>query len=200
VLRGQTESQLAAAAYTWVLKDLVGQFGGIAFAARYGQNFDEDIKKWRFMASVAMNLAIYIEISALAFPNYFLLLASTANAGKNICFLLAAASRAQINLMLAKRNNVGDISGKSVSQYTTSSIIGMLLGTALSHYINVTHLSQIVPTFFVLSGINLYSSYKSALIIDEKYLNPNRAALILNDYLDARQQPDLILSDVHTLN
>ena len=123
------------------MKDLVGQFGGIAFAARYGQNFDEDIKKWRFMATAAMNVAIYIEISALAFPNHFLLLASTANAGKNICFLLAAASRAQINLRFAKRNNVGDISGKSVSQFTTSSMIGMCIGTALSHYINVTSLT-----------------------------------------------------------
>jgi hypothetical protein len=85
---------LAAAAYTWVLKDGIGQFGGIMFAARYGQNFDEDIKKWRFMAMLALNISIYIEIMTLAFPSMFLFLASSANVGKNICFLLAAASRA----------------------------------------------------------------------------------------------------------
>jgi hypothetical protein len=76
------------------LKDGIGQFGGILFAARYGQNFDEDIKKWRFMAMLALNISIYIEIMTLAFPHMFLFLASTANVGKNICFLLAAASRA----------------------------------------------------------------------------------------------------------
>jgi hypothetical protein len=75
------------------LKDGIGQFGGILFAARYGQNFDEDIKKWRFMAMLALNISIYIEIMTLAFPHMFLFLASTANVGKNICFLLAAASR-----------------------------------------------------------------------------------------------------------
>ena len=85
------------------------------FASRYGRNFDEDIKKWRFMAMVAMNVAIYIEIMTLRFPNYFLALASVANIGKNICFLLASASRASINVKFAKRNNIGDISGKSVS-------------------------------------------------------------------------------------
>lgn len=98
-----------------MLKDGIGQLGGILFASRYGKNFDEDIKKWRFMAQVALNISIYIEILTLKFPNHFLLLSSVANAGKNICFLLSAASRASINVQLSKRNNIGDISGKSVS-------------------------------------------------------------------------------------
>lgn len=85
------------------------------FASKYGRNFDEDIKKWRFMAMLALNISIYIEILTLKFPNNFLLLASTANIMKNICFLLSAASRASINVQFAKRNNIGDISGKSVS-------------------------------------------------------------------------------------
>ena len=63
-----TQAQLAAAAYTWVLKDGIGQLGGILFASRYGSNFDEDIKKWRFMAMLALNISIYIEIMTLQFP------------------------------------------------------------------------------------------------------------------------------------
>jgi hypothetical protein len=98
-----------------VLKDGIGQLGAILFASRYGRNFDEDIKKWRFMAQAALNFSIYIEILTLKFPNHFLALASLANIGKNICFLLSAASRASINVQFAKRNNIGDISGKSVS-------------------------------------------------------------------------------------
>lgn len=46
------------------------------------------------MAVVYLNIAIYIEILTLTFPSWFLFLASTANIGKNIFFLLAAASRA----------------------------------------------------------------------------------------------------------
>ena len=68
------------------------------FASKYGRNFDEDIKKWRFLAMVALNMSIYIEILTLKFPNHFLLLASIANVMKNICFLLSAASRASINV------------------------------------------------------------------------------------------------------
>jgi hypothetical protein len=106
---------MAAAAYTWVLKDGLGLLGGILFAGRYGENFDEDIKKWRFMSMLALNLAIYIDILTLKFPTHFLILASIANIGKNICFLLASASRGKINMQFAKANNMGDISGKATS-------------------------------------------------------------------------------------
>ena len=123
---------MAAAAYTWVLKDGIGQLGGILFASRYGKNFDEDIKKWRFMAMVALNISIYIEIMTLKYPHHFLALASIANVGKNICFLLSAASRASINVQFAKRNNIGDISGKSVSQFTASTLFGVGLGLVFS--------------------------------------------------------------------
>jgi len=59
---------LAASAYLWVLKDGIGQLGAILFASRYGQNFDEDIKKWRFLSILALNWALWIEITTLAFP------------------------------------------------------------------------------------------------------------------------------------
>ena len=59
---------MAAAAYQWVLKDGIGQLGAIMFAGRYGQNFDSDIKKWRFMSVFVLNMALWIEITALAFP------------------------------------------------------------------------------------------------------------------------------------
>jgi len=106
---------MASAAYTWVLKDGLGQLGGILFAGRYGTNFDEDIKKWRFLSMLTLNASIFMEIMTLKCPQHFLLLASIANVGKNICFLLASASRGSINMRFAKKNNMGDISGKSVS-------------------------------------------------------------------------------------
>lgn len=79
-LSGTTSTAtIAAAALTWVMKDGLGQVGCIMFAGRYGANFDEDIKKWRFMSILALNLAIYIEITTLMYPEHFLILASLAN-------------------------------------------------------------------------------------------------------------------------
>ena len=118
-----------------------------------------------------LNLSILIEIMTLKFPHLFLLLASTANMGKNICFLMAAASRAQINMRFAKRNNIADIAGKSVSMFTTSSLLGMCVGIGFSKIVDISSLSQLTPVFALLTFVNLYSTYASANLIDEVYLN-----------------------------
>ncbi len=55
-----TQATVASAAYTWVLKDGIGQFGGILFASVFGKNFDEDIKKWRFLSMMATLPALHI--------------------------------------------------------------------------------------------------------------------------------------------
>jgi len=96
------QANVAAAAYQWVLKDGLGQLGAIIFASRYGKNFDADIKKFRFMSIFALNFALWIEITTLAFPQHFLIIASLANMGKNICYMLSSASRASINLRFSK--------------------------------------------------------------------------------------------------
>jgi hypothetical protein len=103
------QANVAAAAYQWVLKDGLGQVGAILFASRFGKNFDADIKKWRFMSIAVLNLAFWVEITALACPQYFLAIASLANVFKNVCFMLSSASRASINYRFAKSNNIADL-------------------------------------------------------------------------------------------
>mmetsp|Transcript_22811 Transcript_22811/g.28250 ORF Transcript_22811/g.28250 Transcript_22811/m.28250 type:complete len:193 (-) Transcript_22811:450-1028(-) len=130
-----------------------------------------------------LNFSVLIEIMTLKFPHLFLFLASTANMCKNICFLMAAASRAQINMRFAKRNNIADIAGKSVSLFTTSSLLGMGLGIGLSKLIDISQFSQMLPVFGVLTFINLYFTYNSANLIEEIYLNNQRSKLLFDDYL-----------------
>lgn len=173
---------MAAAAYQWVLKDGIGQLGAILFAGRYGQNFDSDIKKWRFMSVFVLNIALWIEITALAFPQYFLLVASIANMGKNVTFMLGSATRASINVRFAKTSNIADIQGKSVSQFTASMLTGVTIGMGLTKMIDITSLYHMVPTFVGLSIIQAYTTHVTCRIVDELYLNNQRANLLFNDY------------------
>jgi len=83
--------------------------GAIFFASRYGKNFDADVKKWRYFSLVSYNLSMFIEISCLLIPQYFLAIASFANIGKNVSFMLSSASRSAIHLRFAKENNIADI-------------------------------------------------------------------------------------------
>ena len=136
------------------------------------------------MSMLALNLAIYIEIMTLKFPTHFLILASIANIGKNICFLLASASRGKINMQFAKANNMGDISGKATSQFTTSSLLGMSLGIGLTQVINISAISQLFPTFMLLSSVSIGATYWSAAVIDEVHLNNQRANLAFTQFFE----------------
>ena len=85
-----------------------------------------------------------------------MLIASIANVLKNITFLLAAASRANLNVRFAKRNNIGDLAGKTVSQFTASTLVGVFFGMGLSKMIDITSLYHLLPVFAVMTVANLY--------------------------------------------
>lgn len=130
----------------------------------------------------AFNISIYIEIMSLAFPQYFLALASIANAGKNICFLTAGASRASINVKFAKRNNIGDIVGKQTNQFTTTSLMGMGLGSLLTQVIDISSIPQLLPTLLVLSAVNTFTSLRSSRLVDESSLNNQRINILFDEF------------------
>ena len=75
-----------AAAMNWVIKDGLGQAGGIVFAAWLGRRkgMDADPKKWRSVSALAMDAATLMEILSPLVPGFFLAVASVANVGKNI--------------------------------------------------------------------------------------------------------------------
>jgi len=75
-----------------------------------------------------MEIASFIELLTPLVPQYFLLLASIANIGKNISFLAASASRAAIHKSFALQENLADITAKTGSQSIISSLIGTTLG------------------------------------------------------------------------
>jgi Vitamin B6 photo-protection and homoeostasis len=100
-----------AATINWVLKDGIGQIGGVIFASQVNQNFDRDPKKWRFISSAALDVSCFIELLTPLCPAYFLLMASVANVGKNISYLSASASRAALHQSFAIHENLADITG-----------------------------------------------------------------------------------------
>lgn len=116
-----------AAALNWVMKDGVGQLGGVIFASQLGKggmdfdywrgkfgrksrlrgNFqrgtaDSNPKRWRMVAALALDLSTLLEIcTPMVGPEWFLPCASIANIGKNVGFLAASASRAAIHQSLS---------------------------------------------------------------------------------------------------
>ncbi|RUO96724.1 vitamin B6 photo-protection and homoeostasis-domain-containing protein [Jimgerdemannia flammicorona] len=68
-----------AASLNWIIKDGLGQLGGVVYASSVSDHFDSEPKRYRFQATLAMQLACVIELMTPLFPGMFLLLASVTN-------------------------------------------------------------------------------------------------------------------------
>lgn len=137
-----------------------------------------------------MNLSIIIEMITLRFPGAFIYLASLANVGKNVTFLCASATRASINLRFAKKNNIGDIAGKAVTQFTTASLLGIGVGLIVSKAFNIASIYTIVPIFSTFTVTNLVCSYYATKVVDEHYFNRQRFYILYKEYMKNINKPN----------
>ncbi|KDO26689.1 hypothetical protein SPRG_20489 [Saprolegnia parasitica CBS 223.65] len=164
-----------AAALNWVIKDGLGQFGGVLFASLVNHRFDSDPKRWRVVSALAMDAATLTEILTPLCPAYFLPMAAMANVAKNISWLSASATRAGFHYSFAKTENLADITAKAGSQ---SIAHGGRNCDLADHWHD--HVAR-AGAFFVLSSINLWSLYNSLRVVSLRTLNQQR----LNHILDA---------------
>ncbi|CAG8752376.1 3531_t:CDS:2, partial [Acaulospora morrowiae] len=71
-----------AATLNWVIKDGLGQLGGVIYAAFINNRFDSEPKRHRFQATVAMQFSSLLELLVPLCPGLFLIVASISNIGK----------------------------------------------------------------------------------------------------------------------
>ncbi|GAB9470587.1 putative mitochondrial protein [Globisporangium polare] len=181
-----------AAAVNWVLKDGLGQFGGVMFASLVNNRYDADPKRWRTASAVALDVAVLMEILTPLVPAYFLPMASLANVAKNISWLSASATRAGFHNSFAMKENLADITAKAGSQSIASSIFGTGLGIGLSTLTGASTVN-VLAAFGVLSAVHIFSIYKSLACISLRTLNCQRLDLVARHFIDnnGSQVPDL---------
>lgn len=169
----------AAATINWILKDGLGQAGGIALVSLLGSRLDCQARSLRFHSTLLFLVGSFLEFSIpfactllSAFPGstVFLVMASSANVLKNVSWMLVSATRAHFMKYFALKGNLGDLTGKAASQMTCSSLIGTGLGLlVLKCFPNA-----ITCSFAIFSLIGLYSTFKSCKVALSRQLNTDR--------------------------
>lgn len=173
-----------AATLNWIIKDGLGQLGGVIFAGLVNNQFDADAKRWRMIASVSLDVSSFIELLTPLAPGYFLPLAGFANVGKNVSFLAASATRAAIHKSFATHENLADVTAKTGSQCILSSLVGTGLGLSLAAALGGDYAS-ILATFAALSGLSLGSTYYSLRGVTLTTLGTHRLDFVVSSYLDS---------------
>jgi hypothetical protein len=185
------QASIMAGAFNWVMKDFVGQLGGVLFASQMGKSrsFDADPKRWRMVAAMAMDGATLLEIlSPLFYSSLVLPVASVANIGKNIGFLTASASRAALHQSVAITGNLGDVTAKAGSQSIVAGLIGTSVGIGLSTLL-AHDTYNFAMGFCVLTVIHQGCNYISLKSVPLAYFNRQRLHLALEQYLDTGVVP-----------
>jgi Vitamin B6 photo-protection and homoeostasis len=176
---------IMAGAFNWVMKDFVGQLGGVVFASQMGKTkaFDADPKRWRMVAAMALDGATLMEILSPLFPSALILpVASIANIGKNIGFLTASASRAALHQSIAISANLGDVTAKSGSQSIMASLIGTSLGIGMSSLLSHDTYNFAIG-FCFLGIVHQGCNYLSVQSVRLTYFNRQRLHIVLEQYL-----------------
>ncbi|KAF9364415.1 hypothetical protein BGX34_001577 [Mortierella sp. NVP85] len=179
-----------AAALNWIIKDGLGQLGGVVYASFVSDKFDSEPKRYRFQATIAMQGANVLELLTPLWPGYFLIIASISNIGKNMAWLASSATRAQMNKTFALRDNLGDITGKSGSQTTAAGLVGTGLGVVIAammtYFTEDPAVLPLIPmclTFLPFAVFNVYSNYRSSYYVTTSSLNVPRTETVFYSVL-----------------
>ena len=185
---GQPLAVPAAAAIQWVMKDGLGQLGGMLFASYVNARFDSDAKRWRMLAACMQDGSVVVEMCTPLVPALFLPLASAANIGKNVAWLSASASRACIHRSFCREENLADITAKANSQTIAASLVGTALGIGLSYAVGPDVL-QLLGVFAVLSCLHLGSTYVSLCRVPLNTINDQRGERAMLAYCNDARVP-----------
>jgi hypothetical protein len=188
-----------SASVQWVLKDGLGQLGGVLYAMAVGSRFDADPKRQHMRATAALQAATLLETLTPALPSLFLPIAAAANMAKNMAWIAVSATRAQMNRSFAVRENLGDITGKATSQTIAASLVGTALGVSLSAAVAAvaatdSALASVATTLAVLplSALALIADWFACRAVTLRTLNEQRAERIWSAVCSSPAWPALV--------
>ena len=168
-----------AAALNWVIKDGLGQLGGVVSTALISTRFDAEPKRWRLLSAVALDAATLLELCTPFAPAFFLPLAAAANVGKNMAWLSASASRAGLHQALAMSGNLADVTRAAGSQTIAACSFGTLLGAAIAPLFGSALAGSTLAAFAILSAAHISCVYVAVRAVALPTVNAERLRFAL---------------------
>ena len=106
----------------------------MVWASKMGRKFDPDAKRWRYRSSLLFAIGNGLEVLTFIYPLWFLILATCANACKQMSMLTSSATRNALynSFRDGSRENIGDITAKGEAQIAIVDLLGIMSGVCLS--------------------------------------------------------------------
>ena len=104
---GREGATALSALMNYLARDGCGMIATLLFTSAASSRFRSDVKRWRLVADLAVDLGITLEVAAVSLPtSFFLPMICLGNMCKAICGVAAGACGGSINLHWAQGSDV----------------------------------------------------------------------------------------------
>ncbi|PWA83469.1 hypothetical protein CTI12_AA061740 [Artemisia annua] len=188
-----------ATAVSWIIKDGMQHVGKL-ICSNLGARMDSEPKRWRVFADVLYDAGTALEVLSPLCPQLFLEMAGLGNFAKGMATVAARATRLPIYSSFAKEGNLSDLYAKGEAISTVFNVFGLGAGIQLVSTVCQSMQGKMVVGS-MLSIIHVYSTYEEMRAAPINTLNPQRTAMIVEDFLksgkvsspaDLRYKEDLL--------
>ncbi|VVT56093.1 uncharacterized protein SAPINGB_P004804 [Magnusiomyces paraingens] len=191
---GDDSATSTSALFMKIIQETVGRLGTILFAWKYGSSLEPECKKYRFLADIVNDTAIFFDCISPFFPfNKSITVFTLCISGffRSICGVMAGGSRAALTLHFTQpeRGSIADVNAKDQSQETVISLIGMIAGSLVVGVVPSEGLLMWVVMLMLLT-IHLYTNYQAVSNVVMQSLNRQRTNILFSDITKSLEELD----------
>jgi len=185
---GKEGATALSASLNFIFRDGCGMLATLLFTSVAASKFRSDIKRWRLLADIAVDIGITLEVAAPLFPKtWFLPLISIATMFKAVCGVAAGAAGGAINLHWSRGSDISDINAKFGAQHTVTGGLGLL--SAALFATSVSHAPSTVTwlLYALLTAFHIYANARCMRLVAFDSLNTARTDLLTSQFFEQRE-------------
>jgi Vitamin B6 photo-protection and homoeostasis len=181
---GREGATALSALMNFLARDGCGMIATLLFTSVASSRFRSDVKRWRLVADIAVDIGITLEIAAVAVPtNLFLPMICLGNMCKAICGVAAGACSGSINLHWAQGSDISDINAKFGAQHTVTGGLGLIFAALFARSVASWKLWKLWTLYSGLTMLHIVANMKCMRLIALQSLNGIRMNIIVQDFL-----------------
>jgi hypothetical protein len=179
---GSEDASVITTMLLYIAQATIGRIATIAFADRFSQKIEADVKFYRFFADIVNDTAFVLDCISPHLPILGrAIMLCVSNACRALCGVAGGSSKAILSTHFAKAGNIGELNAKDGSQETVVSLIGMWVGGLV-----VSKVEGTVETWccmIPLLALHLWCNWKAVKSVRLSSLNTERAVILFDGIL-----------------
>ncbi|KEF56032.1 uncharacterized protein A1O9_07613 [Exophiala aquamarina CBS 119918] len=182
---GSEDASVITTMLLYIAQATIGRIATIAFADRFSQQIEANVKFYRFFADIVNDAAFVLDCISPHLPILGRAITlCVSNACRALCGVAGGSSKAILSTHFAKAGNIGELNAKDGSQETVVSLIGMWVGGLV-----VSKVEGIAETWccmIPLLALHLWCNWKAVKSVRLSTLNTERAVILFDGVLQGQ--------------